>query len=161
MNRRSFIARCVSAMATVVFPWRSAPAEELTVAKAALESTVNYYKLASKFQWECSYVPSKSAYLIQCWGKFQDGLEYGCAEYVDFESEYVDGDEYTEGKRYDADPEVVLQEMTTTFNQALRRRFDKIEKHEGNFIACRLRALNGHIKDSGIGFLGYDRTESS
>lgn len=117
MNRRSFIARCASAVAAVVFPWRSA---------SGVNREASFAKLASKFQWECAYIPAKSAHLIHCWGEFQDGLEYECADYIDFEEEMdLHGNAFLgEG------PEAILSEVAITFDQAMRRRFDQIEKDD-------------------------------
>lgn len=129
MNRRSFIARCASAVAAVLFPWRVGRVKELQAASAA----VAYAKIASKFQWECTYLPLgidretiRPLYLINCWGRFQDGKDYQCAEYVDLESEYFKG-EYSEGVWETTDPEEMLHEIALTTNQAMRRRFDRIE----------------------------------
>ena len=125
MNRRSFIARCVAAVTAVLFPWK--PAEGLTVAeirtaKEALDAQTTFAEVASKFQWNCTYVQVRG-WLIQCWGEFQDGRDYECAEFVDFDGEC---DDY--GNAYAADnPEAILSEIAITFDQAMRRRFDQIE----------------------------------
>ncbi len=94
----------------------------------ALDANTTFVEIASKFQWECKYIPPSNAaappgvtHLIKCWGKFQDGIEYMCAEYLELEGEYVDG------VWYESDPEAILRELVITFDLSMRLRFDRIE----------------------------------
>lgn len=125
MNRRSFIAKCFVVLGAVVFPWKSAFVGEITSVKDAFDMPT-FAEIASKFQWSCEYDPVRSVHAMMCSGKFQDGLEYACAEFVDFDGEYVEG-EYTQGIWKEADPEVILSEIVTNFNMAMRTRFNQIE----------------------------------
>lgn len=128
MNRRTFIARCASVVAAVLFPWKatSGPSGVSPVAAAledvkVLNAEASFMTLASKFHWSCEYSLSKDAHLMRCWGELQDGFDYQCAEYIDLDREYVDG------VWYDADPEAILRENVITFDKAMRRRFEQIE----------------------------------
>ncbi len=125
MNRRNFLVRAAQAVAALFV----APA---VVAEVALLDAApvlrGYPELASKFQWTVSYVPLSNAaalpgasHLVQCYGKFQDGKEYQCAEYLNFEGEYVGG------VFEETNPELILEELAVTFDQAMRRRFVQIE----------------------------------
>lgn len=152
MNRKSFIVRCLLAVAAVMFLWKFASAEEIMVAKiraakGLLDAKTTFAEIASRFQWECTYVPLSNAaappgatHLIQCWGKFQDGKDYQCAEYLNFEGEHVDG------VWYESDPEAILSEISTNFDKAMRTRFNQID---------------GHFDINAYGACVDDRTESS
>lgn len=78
----------------------------------------SFAEIASKFQWECKYIPPSNAevslgttHLIMCWGRFQDGLDYQYAEYI----------------KWEECSEVALEELGISTYQAMRRRFDRIE----------------------------------
>lgn len=135
MNRKSFIVRCALAVAAVMFPWKSTlgvrgvgPLETVLEDIKILNVEASFAQIASKFQWVCNptshyfqIVNPGATHLMQCWGKFQDGKDYQCTEYLDFEGEYVDG------VWYEPDSEAILSEIATTFDLAMRRRFDQIE----------------------------------
>lgn len=125
MKRRTFLKRSAQIVATpVAAALFVAPA---VVRAAPLDVVQGYSEIASKFQWEVRDIllsnaaaPPGASHLILCYGKFQDGKDYQCAAYVNFEGEYV------AGVFESTDPEAILTELATTFDQAMRRRFDWI-----------------------------------
>ena len=80
LNRRGFLKSSLIAtgvaIAAPMMP--SAPA-------TGLIHKVEFGALAKEFHVSTVYVRDKTAWFTHVWGKFQDGLEYECAEYHDEE----------------------------------------------------------------------------
>ena len=95
------------------FPWKSSVLDTKTIreVKRVLDIETQYASLAKGFKWTWEYSQEKSRWIYIYGGFFQDGIDYGCAEYVD-----IDADDWGEYRK----------ELESNFRRAMRRRFDFI-----------------------------------